>query len=111
MYRCKAKHIKDPTTKKQLESKISKLRKYGYVALRVMKSVLDVFTVPKADDIRPVYNGASSGLNDAIWAPWFGLPTVLSQLRGIQPGTYMGDTDVGEMFHNFMLEDHLQAYV
>ncbi len=76
-----------------------------------MKSVLDVFTVPKADDIRPVYNGASSGLNDAIWAPWFGLPTVLSQLRGIQPVTYMGDTDVGEMFHNFMLEDHLQAYV
>ena len=46
------------------------------VALGVIKSVLDIFTVPKSDDIRPVYNGASS-LNDAIWAPWFGLPTVL----------------------------------
>ncbi len=67
--------------------------------------------MPKADDIRPVYNGASSGLNDAIWAPWFGLPTVHSQLRRIEPGTYMGDADVGEMFHNFMLEEDLQPYV
>ena len=72
MYRCKAKHIKDPTTKKQLESKISKLRKYGYVALGVMKSLLDVFTVPKADDICPLYNGASSDLNDTRWASWYG---------------------------------------
>ena len=111
LYKRKAKHLKDPIAKEQLESKISKLRKYGYVALGVVKSVLDVFTVPKAEDIRPVYNGASSGLNDAIWAPWFGLPTVLSQLRGIQPGTFMGDADVGEMFHNFMLEESLQPYV
>ena len=68
-YKRKVKKIRDPKSKAQLEVKINKLRKYGYVALGMMKSVLDVFTVPKADDIRPVYNGASSGLNKAIWAP------------------------------------------
>ena len=94
-----------------MEDKIIKLRKYGYVALGVVKSVMDVFTVPKADDIRPVYNEASSGLNEAIWAPWFGLPTVHSQLRGISPGSFMGDADVGEMYHNFILEEELQPYV
>ena len=68
-YRRKANRIKDLDTKKKLEGKITKLRKYGYVALGAVKSVLDVLTVPKADYIRPVYNGASSGLNEAIWAP------------------------------------------
>ena len=27
------------------------------------------------------------------------------------PGTFIGDADVGEMFHNFVLEEELQPYV
>ena len=38
-------------TKLQLQDKINKLRRYGYVILGAIKSVLDVFTVPKADAI------------------------------------------------------------
>ena len=44
-----------------------------------VKSYIDVFEVAKASDIRPVFNGRSSGINDSIWAPHFQLPT----------GTYM----------------------
>ena len=110
-YKRKSKRIKDPQVKNQLEGKINKLRKYGYVALGIVKSVLDVFTVPKADNVRPVYNGGSSGLNEAIWAPWFGLPTVQSELGTIKPGNFMRDADVGKMFHNFVLEDELQPYI
>ena len=49
-----------------MEDKIIKLRNCGYVALGVVKSVLDIFTVPNADNIMLVYNGASSGLNEAV---------------------------------------------
>ena len=81
------------------------------MTLGIMKSVLDVFTVPKVYDIRPVYNCTSSGLNEAVCAQLFGLHTVHSQLRGIRPGTIMGDVGVGEMFHNCVLEQEFQPYV
>ena len=53
-YRRKTKKIKDLDAKEKLKDKITKLRKYGYVALGVVTSVMDVFTVPKIDGIRPV---------------------------------------------------------
>ena len=110
-YKRRAKRINDPQVNNQLEGKINKLRKYGYVALWIVKSVLYVFTVPAVYDVRPFYNGASSGLNEVIQHLWFGLPTVQSELRAIKPGTFMGDADVSEMFHNCVLEDELQLYV
>ena len=93
-YRRNAKQMMDPNSKAQLGVKINELRKYGYVALGIMKLVLDAFTVPKVDNIRPAFNDVSSGLNEATWALWFGLPTIHSQLRGIMLGTLMGDADV-----------------
>jgi hypothetical protein len=51
------------------------------------------------------YDGTSSGLNDALWAPWFTLPTVKSYSRVVEPGTFMGDVDLGEMFFNFFLDE------
>ena len=50
--------------KTQLEGKVSKLRKYGYVAFGIVKSALDILTIPKADG--PVYNGVGSELNEAL---------------------------------------------
>ena len=50
------------------------------------------------EDIRMVYDTTSSGLNDAVWAPWFPMPTVETLLRAVEGGTYMADCDIGEMF-------------
>jgi hypothetical protein len=49
-----------------------------------------------------VYNGFSSGLNDVLWVPLFSLPTVEALLRPVHPGIWMADTDVGEVFLNFV---------
>ena len=57
-----------------------------------------------------VYDATRSGLNKAVWAPWFPMTTVVSHLRSVAAGTYMCDCDVGEMFPNFMLEPKLRPY-
>ena len=72
-----------------------------------MKSLSSFFEVMKGSlhDIRTmVYNATSSGLNDAVWAPWFSLPTVESHVRVVDEGTYMADNDLGEIFLNFMVD-------
>jgi hypothetical protein len=69
-------------------------------------SLTSFFAVPKRDtDICLVYNGTSSGLNAHCWAPWFALPTICSLLRALEIDTFMADSDIGEMFLNFMLEE------
>ena len=74
-----------------------------------MQSLTDFFSVPKGDDdIRMVYNGTSSGLNDVLWVPSFPLPTVDSLLRAVHPDTWMADTNLGEMFLNFVLHETLR---
>jgi hypothetical protein len=55
-----------------------------------------------------VYKGTSSGLNDVLWVPSFPLPTVDSLLRAVHPNTWMADTDLGEMFLNFVLHESLR---
>jgi hypothetical protein len=59
-------------------------------------------------DIRMVYNGTKSGLNDCLWEPWFPLPTIDTMLRSVTGGTWMSDNDVGEMFLNFMLHEEVR---
>jgi hypothetical protein len=54
-----------------------------------------------------VYDGTKSGLNDALWAPWFTLPTIKSHLRFVDQSSHMGDIDIGDMFHNFVLHESL----
>jgi hypothetical protein len=51
-----------------------------------------------------------SRLNDSLWAPSFGLPTVDLTLRSIDFNTYLGDLDLGEMFLNFKLHPIVQPY-
>jgi hypothetical protein len=65
------------------------------------------FSVPKGDtDIRMVYNGTSSGMNSHLWAHWLALPTIYALARALAVGTFMGDSYIGEMFLNFMLEEN-----
>jgi hypothetical protein len=57
-----------------------------------------------------VYDATRSGLNDALWSPNFGLPTVESLLRGEEFGTWMGDINLGEMFLNFCHDEDLLEF-
>ncbi|KAL7575469.1 hypothetical protein ACA910_007367 [Epithemia clementina (nom. ined.)] len=57
-----------------------------------------------------VYDGTKSGLNAALFAPWFALPTVDSMLRSEGPTTWSADNDFGEMFLNFWLHPELRKY-
>ena len=102
--RCKKRQRvpKDPDTLQKVQEKLMDVRKKGYIDKGKVSSVTSFFKVPKGDsDIRMVYNGTSSGLNDAVWAPWFSLPTVESHLRAVTNDTFMCDCDLSEMFLNF----------
>jgi hypothetical protein len=57
-----------------------------------------------------VYNGTSCGLNDVLWAPRFGLPTVKQTLRALRAGYCQCDLDVVEQFLNFPLHMDLREY-
>ena len=94
-----------------VQGKLKDVRRKGYIGPGEVVSVTSMFDVPKGDDdIRLVYNATESGLNEAVWAPWFSLPTCESHLRAVDPGTYMGDADLGEMFLNFPLDKHIRKY-
>jgi hypothetical protein len=70
-----------------------------------------MFDVPKGDtDIRMVYDGTSSGLNEALWAPSFWLPTTDSAMRMYDYATYCVDLDLGEMFLNFPMDPTIRPY-
>jgi hypothetical protein len=62
--------------------KLQKVRRLGYLVPGPVRSLTSFFSVPKGmDDIRMVYDGMKSGLNEAMWAPWFSLPMVEAHLR------------------------------
>jgi hypothetical protein len=100
---------KDESKREVMKKKLEKVRWLGYIYPGQVDSLTSYFSVSKGDtDIRMVYDGTKSGLNDALWAPWFALPTVESHLRSVGPSTHMGDIDIGDMFHNFVLHEQVQ---
>ena len=62
----KHRHIKDKEIRSAVVEKLGEVRAKGYVSSGHVESLISVFLVPKGDDIRLVYNGSSSGLNDAV---------------------------------------------
>ena len=99
----------DPAHRKKVADKLKTVRGKGYLEKGIIVAFMFFFDVPKGvDDIRMVYDGTGSGLNDMLWAPWFILPTVESLLRALVPGTYTSDNDVGEMFLNFILHEDIR---
>jgi len=79
------------------------------VAPGLVTALMFFFDIQKGtDDIHMVYNGTASSLNDSLWCPWFLLPTVDSLLQCMEPGTFMCDNDIGEMFLNFMLHEDMR---
>ena len=75
-----------------------------YIDVGVVKTLRHYFYVAKGKkDIRMVYNGTASGINDCLFYPHFGLPTIQHVTRALGPSYQQADHDVGEMFLNFML--------
>ena len=67
--------------------------------------------MPKAIiDIRVVYDATQCGLNDALWALNFFLPTVDSILRNASSSTWFGDINLGEMILNYALDMDIRMY-
>ncbi len=58
-----------------------------------------------------VYSSTSCGLNDVLWAPRFGLPTVRQTLRALLPGYFQCNLDVGEQFLNYPLHTDLREFL
>jgi hypothetical protein len=72
---------RDPVKKTQVLRKLDNIWKRGYVEAGYMELLISFFDAEKgSDDIRMVYDGSASGLNDKLWAPWFPLPTLDSLL-------------------------------
>ena len=63
---------------------MDKVRRRGYVRAREVRVRTDNFSDTKGEDIRMIYNGMSSGFNDALWAPNFDIPMVASMLRSVE---------------------------
>lgn len=98
----------------KVKNKVAKVIDRGYIQLcpqDKLASLMFMFDVPKGDDdIRMVYDASKSGLNDALWAPWFSLPTIDSMCRSLEPGCFCTDNDYGEFFLNFPMHQELQQY-
>jgi hypothetical protein len=104
----------DENVKEKVKEKVQAVISKGYIvraSLTAIRSLMFMFDVPKGTaDVRMVYDGSKSGLNDALWAPWFCLSTVDSMTRGFLPGYWCADNDYGEQFLNFNLHKDLQPY-
>jgi hypothetical protein len=97
---------KDPEVRSSMGEILKKVFARRYFLYGMILILTPFFAVTKgATDIRMVYNGTSSGMNSHLWAPWFDLPTICALLRALEVNTYMADSDIGEMFLNFILEE------
>jgi hypothetical protein len=107
-YRRSQRDGSDPILRQRMKEKLDKVRKRRYIGAAFVRSLTSFFAVPKGlEDIRMVYDGTISGLNDCIWVPRFVLPTIETHLRSVDEETYMADVDVGDCFLNFILHKEL----
>ncbi|KAL7565118.1 hypothetical protein ACA910_005125 [Epithemia clementina (nom. ined.)] len=102
-------NLGDSNMVKMISEKILDVRMKGYVAPGTCTATKNFFAVPKGDsDIRMVYDGTKSGLNESLYAPWFPLPDTEGLIRTLDNHYWCVDNDYGEMFLNFWLHPELQ---
>jgi len=100
---------RDPELRKAMRAKLEKVKNLRCIQPGTMTSLTSYFSVPKGDsDLRMVYDGTKRGLNDSMWAPWFALPTIETHLRFLGPESSLGDIDIGDMFHIFVIHEKVQ---
>ena len=93
--------IKDEELKAKIKEKLKNVIEKGYIEItdiQMVKSIMYMFDVVKGDDICMVYDGSKSDLNDALWTPWFALPTIDTMTRWTLAGTWLADNDYGKCF-------------
>ena len=91
--------------------KVNKVRQRLYISPGNVRSLTHMFDVDKPpDDIRMVYDGTVSGINEALDSPHFSLPVVANTLRSLLPEYHGADLDVAEMFLNWWLGVALREY-
>ena len=96
---------------KMVFEKVEGMIHRSYLSRGFVKSSLHFFAVPKGPtDIRIVYDGTSCGLNEAIWAPNFYLPTSRAASVLLSFSSWLADADFGEMFHNFTMEERIRKH-
>ena len=104
----------DPDTKRKVKEKLQGVIDKGYIEMidiELVEAMMFMFHVPKGEtDIRMVYDGTKSGLNDALYSPWFSLPTIDTMIRWVMAGSWLADNDYGEQFLNFPLHPDLRKY-
>ena len=99
------------TDLKCVATKVDAMLQRGYLEEGSVLSRVHYFAVPKGeDDIRVVFDGTSSGLNEALWAPNFYLPTSRAASLLLTFTSWMADVDFGEMFHNFFISEKMRKY-
>lgn len=91
----------------KLEGMVSR----DYLEVGHVASTVHFFSVPKGEsDIRVVFDGTSSGLNETLWSPNFFLPSAKSAAMCMSFSSWMADMDFGEMFHNFHMDPKIRPY-
>ena len=87
----------DDEVKAKMKPKLQKVIDKGYIELtelKLVEAMMFMFHVPKGEkDIRMVYDGSKSGLNEALYAPWFSLPTIGTMVRWVVAGAWLVDND------------------
>jgi hypothetical protein len=95
----------DADQKHLVAAKLESMVLKSYLEPGFVSNALHFFAVPKGDsDIRVVFDGTSSGLNETLWSPNFYLPTARAAALNISYSSWMADMDCGEMFHNFFMD-------
>mmetsp|Transcript_785 Transcript_785/g.1178 ORF Transcript_785/g.1178 Transcript_785/m.1178 type:complete len:263 (+) Transcript_785:4218-5006(+) len=103
----------DTSQRRQLIKKVQKVvaDTRQYVQSGLVSSLTGFFAVPKGKaDMRVEYDATKCGLNDALWAPNFYLPTIDTILCNSDLDSWHGDVDLGEMFLNYPLDPGLKQY-
>ena len=104
----------DETTRQLVKDKLQRVLMRGYVQRThkdALKGLMFMFDVPKGEsDIRMVYDGTKSGLNQSLWSPWFRLPTAEALFEVVMPGYWCTDNDYGDFFLNFPMHEDLKTY-
>ena len=105
---------KDNDVKAKVKEKLQRVLDRGYVEItdiKFVEALMYMFHVPKGkSDIRMVYDATKSRLNESLFAPWFGLPTIDAITRWVICGSWLADSDYGDMFLNFKLHKTLQKF-
>lgn len=110
-YRVPQSAAPNPVNKVLMKQKLELVLERGYIETGEVVSLTRFFSVPKGEaDIRMVYDGTKSGLNQVLWVPWFPMPTIETHLRSVEAGTFMADVDIGEMFLNFVLHENIRKF-